>query len=383
MSIKRSILKSINRELTKYPIIALTGPRQSGKTTLLKDELSDYTYISLENPDNREYAEKDTKGFLEEYDHKVILDEVQRVPKLFSYLQGIVDEKKIMGQYILSGSQNFNLMEQITQSLAGRVALFTLYPFDNSELKDAGLLIDDINKLMTTGFYPAIYDRSINPDRYYDDYIKTYINRDVTQLINIQNQSTFKRFIKICATRAGSLINYASLAKDTGVSHSTARNWMTILETSYILYQLPPYYNNYSKRLTKSNKLYFYDTGLLCHLLNIRKGDLSPTNKHYGHIFENLVISEFVKQNAHLSQYRDYYFWRSSHGREVDLLFEDNDGINVYEVKATTTISSKLFHGLEYFKILAGDEVNEQTLIYGGKENQNRTNYTVTGWNSL
>jgi len=383
MSIKRSILKSIKHELTKYPIIALTGPRQSGKTTLLKDELSDYTYISLENPDNREYAEKDTKGFLEEYDHKVILDEVQRVPKLFSYLQGIVDEKKVMGQYILSGSQNFNLMEQITQSLAGRVALFTLYPFDNSELKDAGLLIDDINKLMTTGFYPAIYDRSINPDRYYDDYIKTYINRDVTQLVNIQNQSTFKRFIKICATRAGSLINYARLAKDTGVSHSTARNWMTILETSYILYQLPPYYNNYSKRLTKSTKLYFYDSGLLCHLLNIRKGDLSPTNKHYGHIFENMVISEFVKQNAHQSQYRDYYFWRSSHGKEVDLLYEDNDGINVYEVKATTTISSRLFHGLEYFKKLAGNEVNEQTLIYGGKQNQNRTNYTVTGWNSL
>ncbi len=383
MDISRSIMQSIDYELSRFPILVITGPRQAGKTTMLRNELPEYRYVSLENPDNREYAEMDTKGFLEEYDDKVILDEVQRVPKLFSYLQSIVDDRRIMGQYILSGSQNFHLMEQITQTLAGRVAIFTLFPFDLKELDSHKLIPSGVEELITTGFYPAIYDRTINPDRYYSDYIKTYVNRDVTLLVNIQNQTAFKRFLKLCAGRAGSLLNYSKLASDTGVSHATASNWMTLLEASYITYELPPFFKNFNKRQTKSPKLYFYDTGLLCHLLNIRNGELSPSHPYWGHIFENFIITELVKQNAHLNQYKEFYYWRDSHGNEVDLVIPDLEGIHAYEIKSTTTIEAKLFKGLDYFKKIAGDELLSRTLYHAGSTNQDRTYHRVKAWSSL
>ena len=383
MKVNRYIIKPIREILKKYPILAVTGPRQSGKTTMLKNLLSDYRYINLENPDLRAYAQQDTKGFLKEYDDKVIFDEVQQAPELFSYLQVIVDENQIMGQYILSGSQNFQLMQSITQTLAGRVALFRLFPFDNVELSKENLLIENLSRLMTTGFYPAIYDRDINPDKYYADYVDTYVNRDVTQLVNIQNASSFKRFIKLCAIRSGHLINFNNLARDAGVSHTTAKNWLSILETSYIIFMLPPYFKNYSKRLIKSSKLYFYDTGLLCHLLGIRKSKLSPNDKYWGNIFETMVVSEYVKQLSHHSISRDLWFWRDSNGHEVDLLYDEGFKLNLFEIKSTSTISSKMFKGLNYLSKIADDDIAQKTVIYGGENNQKRTEFDIVSWKNL
>lgn len=376
---KRVSIKFIEKSLKQYPIVALTGPRQSGKTTLLKSHLSAYTYISLENPDNREFATQDPKGFLEKYNDKVIFDEAQQAPKLFSYMQSIVDESGKMGQFILSGSQNFQLMEKITQSLAGRVALHKLLPFDTQEMKTAEWLADDLSEVMVNGCYPALHQRKINPDKYYRDYIETYVNRDVTQLVNVQNKNQFKTFVKLIADRAGQLINYNNIARDAGISHTTARNWISILETSYIIFQLPPYFKNFSKRIIKSPKLYFYDTGLLCHLLDIRRGKFSVENSAWGHVFENLITSELVKRNYHREQLREYWFWRDSHGLEVDMLYKTGEELNVYEIKAGKTISSKQFANLQKFASIS-NSVKSMHLIYGGEENQKRNDVNILSW---
>ncbi len=378
--LERSIFKHIKLNLKKYPIVAITGPRQSGKTTFLKQAFSDYRYVNLEIPHEREFAQKDTQGFLEKYNHKVIFDEAQYVPKLFSYLQGIVDENNIMGQFILSGSQNFNLMQNITQSLAGRVSIFKLFPFDVQEMKAGNILPKKMSDLLYKGAYPAIYDRNISPDSYYADYLTTYVNRDVSQLLNVQNQADFKRFIKLCATRAGQLVNFNDLARDAGISHSTARNWISVLETSYILFLLPPHFKNFSKRLIKSPKLYFYDTGLLAHLLNIRKGNISPTHNYYGQLFENLIISEKIKQNEHHSQLIDYFFWRDSHGHEIDLIWEKKEKLQLAEIKASKTINQRFFDELDFFQKLAGKEVGKSYVYFGGDENQKRTKYEIVSW---
>jgi predicted AAA+ superfamily ATPase len=381
--VRRSINEDVIAQMSKYPVLAVTGPRQSGKTTMIKEVFSDYRYINLEDPDNREYAENDTKLFLKEFDNKVIIDEAQRIPKLFSYLQDIVDSKKIMGQYILSGSQNFHLLNTISQSLSGRVALFRVYPFDLGELKQAGLLKTALPEILFTGSYPAIYDRGIEPTRYFRDYIDTYIKRDITELKNIHDMNTFNRFIRLCAARAGQILNLNDLAKDSGISHTTCRQWLSLLEASFITFTLPPYYENFSKRLIKSPKLYFYDTGLLCNLLGLKQSSLSPLNKSWGHLFENFIISEMVKQNAHKNLFHDYYFWRDSHGNEVDLLYSENGKLHLYEIKASTTISQSMFKGLDYLGELAKGLEVQKTLIYGGDVGQKRTNYTVVPWKDL
>ncbi len=380
---KRVQHKIIRQVLKQYPILAITGPRQSGKTTMLRSIFSDYRYVTLENPDTQEYALSDPKAFLKEFDDKVIFDEAQKAPQLFSYLQGIVDKNQIMGQFILSGSQNFDLIENITQSLAGRVSIFRLLPFDMEEMKEAKWLSEDLTKTMVTGFYPAIFDRNISPDRYYADYINTYVKRDISQLVNIQNDRRFKRFLKVCATRAAQLVNFNDLARDAGVSHTTIRNWLSLLETSYIVYFLQPYFRNYSKRLIKSPKLYFYDTGLLCHLLDIRNGNLKTTHQMYGNIFENMVVSELEKRNQHLGQLREYWFWRDSHGHEVDLLFPKGESIQSIEIKSSNTISNKSFDGLAYFKKASSDKLTKQILIYAGDKIQNRTSYKILPWHDL
>ena len=381
--IERQLSNIIRKELGKYPIVAITGPRQSGKTTLIKYLFPDYTYISLENPDLREYAKEDANGFLKEFSSKVIIDEAQRVPDLFSYLQTHVDKQQAMGQYILSGSQNFHLLESITQSLAGRVSILKLFPLSITELEQSGNLPSDWQTLMLRGSYPAIYHRNIDSQGYFSNYFQSYVQRDISLLINVHNLNLFKNFVALCASRAGQLLNLNNIASECGISFTTAKSWLSILESSYIIFLLQPYYENFAKRIIKSPKLYFYDTGLLAYLLGSRSKDqlLKPSLR--GALFENLIISELQKENFHLNQLKDYWFWRDSNGHEIDLLLKSADGFDIFEIKSTQTISYKLVEAMNYFDKISNGRVNSKTLIYGGNENQDRTQFKVRNWKSL
>jgi len=378
--IKRSISKPIKSLLSKYPILAITGPRQSGKTTLLKEVFTDYRYVSLENTDTRAFANEDPLGFLEKYDTRVIFDDVQRSPGLFPYLQTMVDESGQMGQFILSGSQNFHLLENITQSLAGRVALFKLLPFDISELDAESLLPEDWESLIIKGFYPAIYDRKLDPAVFYANYLQTYINRDVASLTNVQDTRRFQNFIRLCAARNGQLLNMSNLANECGISQPTAKSWLSILESSYLVFLLAPYHENFSKRIVKTPKLYFYDTGLAAFLLGLRSAEDFADRTLLGSLFEAMVIGDILKQNYHRYLLKEYWFWRDSVGHEIDLLTLSGGGFDIFEVKSTRTLLPNLFKGLDYFEKLAGDKVQSKTLIYSGEEGQERTEYKVRGW---
>ena len=380
--IPRQITAAITSLLPKYPILAITGPRQSGKTTLLKEAFPTYRYVSLENPDNRAYAADDPVGFLKTYDNQVIFDEVQRTPALFSYLQTTVDDSGQRGQFILSGSQNFHLIERITQSLAGRVALFKLLPFDTSELKPEGLL-KDWKSMMMQGFYPAVYDRELDPSIFYANYLQTYIDRDVATLTNVQDMRRFRNFIGLCATRNAQLLNLSNLANECGISQPTAKSWLSILESSYVIFLLQPYYENFSKRIVKTPKLYFYDVGLVAFLLGLRSSDGLNDQTPIGSLFENLVVADIIKKNHHSYQLQDYWFWRDANGHEVDLLTNRAGGFDIFEIKATQTILPKLFQGMDYFASITAGKTKTKTLIYGGEENQDRTKYAVRTWDAL
>ena len=381
--IHRSITARVIQLLQQYPALAITGPRQSGKTTLLKNILPGYHYVSLENSDQRNFASEDPIGFLKRYPSNVILDEVQRVPELFSYIQTRVDESGMMGQYVLSGSQNFHLMERITQSLSGRIAIFRLLPFDLSELKTADLLVDELSAIILKGFYPAIYDRNLDHSIYYSNYLQTYVERDITNLINVHDKKRFSNFISLCANRTGQLLNLSNLAKDCGISQPTAKSWLSILESSYITYLLPPYYENFNKRITKSPKLYFFDTGLASFLLGIREIEDLHASSLMGSLFENLIVSEFIKRNHHLYQLREYFFWRDSNNHEIDLLYKTPAGYHLFEIKSSQTVSSKHLKTMAFFADISGKPISNKTLIYGGSENQDRTDYSVRSWLDL
>ena len=381
--IKRKLTTAIRPYLTKYPILALTGPRQSGKTTLLKEIFPQYRYVSLENHDIRSFATDDPVGFLKEYDQHVIFDEVQQVPNLFSYLQTLVDETGQMGQFILSGSQNFQLLEGITQSLAGRTALFKLLPFDSGELDAANLLKDDWKQLLLKGFYPAVYDRDLDASVFYNNYVQTYIDRDVVALTNVHDLRRFRNFLGLCATRNGQLLNLNSLAKECGITQPTAKSWLSILESSYIVFLLRPYYENFGKRIVKSPKLYFYDVGLVAFLLGLRKTNDFDNGNLLGSFFENLVVADLMKKNHHEYLLRDYYFWRDSGGHEVDLLLKNGTYFDVFEIKSTQTIVPKLFKGMDFFENIVNGNVKHRTLIFGGDSNQDRTKYAIRSWNKV
>ena len=381
--IKRTIINAISDLIQVYPIIAVTGPRQSGKTTLLRHMFTDYRYVSLENPDNRLFAENDPNGFLQMYNNKVIFDEVQRVPTLLSYMETIVDASKIMGQFILSGSQNFNLMKNITQSLAGRVALFKLLPFDFAELKSANLLPSDYPEMIVKGCYPTLYDRAMPTAAFYANYIETYVERDITELLSVKDINQFRRFLKLCAARVGQQLNLTNLSNDADISIPTVKSWLSILESSYILYQLPPFFNNFNKRLVKSSKLYFYDTGLACFLLGIKSDKALIENEFRGALFKNLAINEYMKQNFHNNSYHDFYYWRDSNGHEVDLLVSNQTAYDAIEMKATKTILPKLFEGLDELAAIGKNTINRKILIYGGQETQSRTHYQIWAWHDI
>ncbi len=383
MIVNRQIKETIKGLIEKYPVLAITGPRQSGKTTLLKELFSNYVYVSLENPDMRSFAESDPNGFLSQYSQNTILDEVQRVPALFSYMQTIVDNSGQMGQFILSGSQNFHLMQNITQSLAGRVAIFKLLPFDFQELKSANLLEPDFLNCMLKGFYPAIYDRDIPSKVFYNNYIQTYIQRDVSELIAIKDLRLFQNFLSLCATRAGQLLNLNALANECGISQPTAKAWISALESSYIIFQLFPYHKNFSKRIVKTPKLYFYDTGLLCFLLKLQSAEVIAKHPFKGSLFENMMIAEYVKRMHHKGWIQDVWFWRDAAGHEVDLIVQDGTKTNLVEFKATQTIMPDLFKGLAYFEKISNSEKLSKNLVYAGNEFQQRTAANVMPWINL
>jgi predicted AAA+ superfamily ATPase len=366
--------------LGKYPIIALTGPRQSGKTTLLKTIFPDFQYVSLENPDNRNFAETDPNGFLKKYQTSVILDEVQRVPSLFSYIQTLVDDNGLMGQFILSGSQNFHLMQNISQSLAGRVAIFKLFPFDIQELRSASLLQPDYLANLVRGFYPAIYDRDIPSRIFYSNYVQTYLQRDVSELISIKDIRLFQHFLGLCAARAGQLLNMNALANECGISQPTSKSWISALENSYIIFTLQPFHENFSKRIVKTPKLYFYDTGLLCYLLKISNADQILTHPFKGSLFENMMISEYVKRMYHKNTVQDIWFWRDSAGHEVDLIVQEGLTYNLIEFKSTQTVMPDLFKGFQHFEQHSKKENLTKTLVYAGADFQKRTVADVLPW---
>lgn len=381
--IRRQIAVAIQEQLKKYPVVAVTGPRQSGKTTLIRHLFPDYRYVTLENTDIRSFAKEDPVGFLKTYNGKIIFDEVQRAPGLFPFLQSLVDESGEMGQYILSGSQNFHLLERITQSLAGRVALFKLLPFDTEELKAADLLPSDWEPLLLKGFYPAIYDRGIDPAVFYANYLQTYVDRDVSQLTKVQDLRRFRNFVSLCAARTGQLLNVSALANAAGISQPTAKSWLTILERSFIVFLLPPYFENFSKRVIKSPKLYFYDSGLAAFLLGLRSLEDLTDRTLLGALFETLVVSNLIKQNHHTYQLREYWFWRDAAGHEVDLLTQRGGGFDIFEIKSSRTLKPRLFKGLHNFTSIASGRVKSQTLIYGGEAEQDRTAVRVRGWRSV
>jgi predicted AAA+ superfamily ATPase len=305
--INREIASIIIKLRRQFPVITLTGPRQSGKTTLLKSIYTDFPYVSLEDIDIRKNAINDPRGFLTNFPHGAVLDEVQRAPEIFSYLQGIVDSNKDI-HFVLSGSQNFLLLQNITQSLAGRAAILKLLPFSISELHAEKIVFENYEEIIFKGLYPGLYDRDIEPNYFYPSYISTYIERDVRQIKNIENLNSFSNFLRLCAGRTGQIINLNSLAVDAGISPNTAKSWLSILEASFIIYYLQPYYKNFNKRITKSPKLYFYDTGLACSLLGIDSVEQVKTYHSKGTLYENIIITELVKNNLHRGENPRFFY---------------------------------------------------------------------------
>lgn len=365
-----------------FPISFITGPRQSGKTTLIRELYSDLPYFSLENPDTKQFALEDPRTFLSQYPEGAVLDESQHVPELFSYLQQLVDEDK-QRRYVLSGSQNFLISERISQSLAGRVLVTTLLPFSAYELKDEIGLPTGFETLAWKGGYPRIYDQDIPAPIFHNSYIQTYIERDVRQLKNIGDLTSFTIFLKLCAGRVGQLVNLSSLANDAGISVNTAKSWISVLEASYILFKLPPYFKNFNKQVVKMPKIYFYDTGLLCHLLGIPQPQDILLHFARGGIFENFIISEAVKSFSHHGRKPDLYFWRDSRGHEVDLLLRNGVDILPVEIKSGKTLNVDFFKGLKYWHKLTEHPLDQSYLFYGGEDSQKRQQGQVYAWKEL
>lgn len=383
MIIDRTLGEKLKHLAKKFPVVSITGPRQSGKTTLAKLCFPDYDYISLEMPDNRTFAQEDPRLFLNNYKKGVILDEIQYVPELFSYIQGIVDDNPATGQFIITGSQNFLLMEKISQSLAGRVALTMLLPFSMHEIKTKNLMPETYQEMIFKGFYPRIFDKKIDPADFYPSYIQTYLERDVRNISNIQNLSGFKTFLEIAAGRTGQIINFTSISNETGVDQKTVKNWFSILEASYIVFFVRPWSKNYNKRLVKSPKMYFYDTGLVCSLLGIHRAE--DITRHFlrGALFENLVFAELMKKFHHNFRRPELFFWRDNSGNEIDCIIKNSDTEKIIEIKSGATISTGFFKGLEFYKKLSGLSSDNFFLIYGGPEKQQRSVATIIGWNQI
>ena len=378
--IERDITEKLYYLATKFPVVTLTGARQCGKSTLLKSCFPAYRYVTLEDLDMRRLAIEDPRGFLSNFGIKTIIDEAQYAPDLFSYIQTKVDAENETGIYFLSGSQNFLLMLSITQSLAGRTALLKLAPFSIQELKRASRLPASLNDWLFTGGYPRIYDKTIDPTDFYPNYIQTYIERDVRLLRQINNLSQFVRFLKLCAARVGQLLNVNSLAIECGITVPTVNAWLSVLETGNILFFLKPYYKNFNKRLIKSPKLYFYDTGLVASLLGMENAMQLSTHYLRGELFENMVVVEYVKRKFAQGKEPQIYFWRDSNQNEVDLLIESGGALHAVEIKSGATLNNSYFKGLHLFQQIAGIDTNNLSVIYGGDTDYSTPNGQFISW---
>ena len=379
--IEREITPVLTGLFQQYPFVTVTGPRQSGKTTLCRATFPNLAYFNLEAPDVRAFAESDPRGFLSHLGRGAIIDEVQRVPSLLSYLHVLADEIRGNGLFVLTGSEQFRLSDAINQSLAGRTALLRLLPFSLSERHRTGAS-DAIDDILHSGFYPRIHEQGLDPHQALGDYLETYVERDVRRMGEIRNLSGFRRFIRLCAGRVGQLLNLSSLGSDAGVSHATAREWLTVLEASYIVFQLQAFHANLRKRLVKSPKLYFYDVGLASYLIGIEHAGQMATHPLRGALFENAVVSEVLKHRLNLGQRPNISFFRDAKGLECDLFYETGRGIGAIEVKSGATVASDYFTSLNTVSgLLPG--VIAKSVVYGGMERQSRSGCEVVPLDGL
>jgi len=381
--IARDVEEAFRGLLRGFPVVTLTGPRQSGKTTLARAIFAGRPYISLEDPDVRRMALEDPRAFLAGLPDGAVLDEAQRTPELLSYLQARVDADGRMGLFLLTGSQQFGLMSGITQSLAGRSAFIELLPFSLNELGRAGISPPSLDEMLLAGGYPPLYDRSLLPKAWFPAYVTAFVERDVRQILKVQDLEVFQRFVRLCAGRSGQILNLASLATDCGITHNTAKAWISVLEASYVLFLLRPHHENFSKRLIKSPKLYFYDTGLLCWLLGIQNAGQLASHPLRGSIFETFVVSELVKSRLNRGERAAFSFWRDSNGNEIDVVADVGTGMMPIEIKAGQTINRDFFAGLERWTALAGERAVSPALIYGGEENHERRGTRIIGWRKV
>ena len=363
-----------------FPIVAVTGPRQSGKSTLAARIFQDRPYVSLEDPDEDEFAATDPRGFLGQFPDGAVLDEIQRRPELLSYLQTIVDRDGRMNLFLLTGFQQFGLMAELSQTLAGRVGIVELLPFSLDELARADKMPDSLEEILFAGLYPPVHDRPVSPGLWYSNYIRTYIERDVRQMLNVSDLSTFQTFIYLCAGRSGQLLNLSSLANDCGISPNTAKSWLSVLEASYIVYLLRPHYKNYNKRLIKTPKLYFLDPGLASKLLGVEDKHQIVNHASRGALFETWVVSEFLKKRYNAGQDANLYFWRDRTGNEVDVILDHGDVLTPVEIKSGRTITQAYFKGLHHWSKLAGQAAEKSILIYAGDKTRTWQGTHVLPW---
>lgn len=380
--IERTVSKKALQLASQYPVITITGPRQSGKTTLCRMLFKNKAYVSLEDIDERQYAEKDPRGFLSRFPNGAVIDEIQRVPDLLSYIQTIVDQTRKEGLFVITGSQQFELLERLSQSLAGRTAIIRLLPFSLEEAYPPEKASHSLEQVLYTGFYPRIFDKNLNPTEAMLFYVNTYVERDLRLLINVQDLSKFEVFLKLCAGRTGQILNLSSLGNDAGINHTTVKRWISVLEASYIVKLLRPYYKNFNKRLVKTPKLYFLDTGLVSFLLDIQNDTQMRSHPLKGSIFEGFVISELLKHRFNAGQTDNLYYFRDNTGNEIDVICDHGQTLTPIEIKSGKTLTSDFFKGLRFFAQLT-DNIDRSCLVYGGEGGYTREGVEILGWRDL
>ena len=382
MMIQRGASSKVKQLARKFPAVGLLGPRQSGKTTLAKELFPKKPYISFENQDNILLATSDPRAFLHQYKSGAIFDEIQRVPQLLSYMQGVIDDQpKKVGLFIITGSQNLLLLESISQTLAGRIAFIHLLPFSYHELAGSKYDKQSLNKLILNGGYPRLYDKKIKPRDFYPNYLLTYVERDVRQIKNITNLALFQRFLKVCASRVGQEVNYSSISNDTGVDQKTVLSWFGILEASFIAFRLQPFYNNLGKRLTQMPKLYFYDTGLCCSLLELETESHVNTHPLRGALFENFIILELLKARFNNGQRSNLFYWRDRTGNEIDLLLDQSGQVVPIEIKTAATFTKDYVKGISYWKKINPQTKNSYVIFTGNSSSFNSSD--ILNWKEV